>query len=232
MKSPGDRPIDMRPFLADNPGPPVLKLDRLNGLSDGVIAIVLTLLVFGLDIPEHHDFSTEGLISFLAKIEYQATVYAISFALIGNYWIQHNVMFHFFRYSSRGLTWLNLLFLFELTLLPFTTKLIGTYRNEPLPIVVYGAVHIACGCTLGYLWWYANRSAPIVWPRIEPSVARSMLRRILAGPVVSLLAIGAAFINVRLAHVVFLTMPVLQFSHRTVDTHWPQVVEHGNSGPG
>ena len=212
----------------DEPGAARLTLDRLNCLSDGVIAIVLTLLVLGIDIPQHHDFSADGLISFLAKVEYQATVYAVSFVLIASYWMQHNVMFHFFRFGSRGLAWLNLLFLFQLTLLPFTTKLIGTYRNEPLPILVYGTVHVACGCSLGYIWWYANRAAPIVWPRIDLGVARSMLRRILAGPVVSLVAMGVAFFNVRMAHVVFLSMPFLQFSHRTVDTHWPQIV--GNDG--
>jgi uncharacterized membrane protein len=205
--------------------PSILRLDRLNALSDGVIAIVLTLLVLGIDVPDNHNFSTEGLISFLGKVEYQATVYAVSFVLIGSYWIQHNVMFHFFRNGSRTLTWLNLLFLFELTLLPFTTKLIGTYKHEPLTILVYGVVHIACGSTLGYMWWYANRSETIVWPRVDPLVARSMLGRILAGPVVSLVAIGAAFINDRLAHAVFLTMPFFNLSHRTVDKHWPEVVE-------
>ena len=121
-----------------------LTLDRLNCLSDGVIAIVLTLLVLGVDIPEHHDFSAEGLVSFLAKVEYQVVVYAVSFVLIGSYWMQHNVMFHFFRNGSRGLTWLNLLFLFEVTLLPFTTKLIGTYKYEPLPILERPVASLAC----------------------------------------------------------------------------------------
>lgn len=214
---------------SEKAGTSKLALDRLNALSDGVIAIVITLLVLGIDLPEHHDFSADGLISFLGKIEYQVTVYAVSFVLIGSYWMQHNVMFHFFRQGSRGLTWLNLLFLFELTLLPFTTKLIGVYRNEPLPLVVYGAVNILSGCTLAYMWWYANRLAPVVWPRIDPAIARSMLRRILSGPVVSLVAIGAAFVNARLSHVVFLTIPLFHLSHRTVDSHWPEVVERDGS---
>jgi uncharacterized membrane protein len=202
-----------------------LALDRLKGLSDGVIAIVLTLLVLGIDIPEKHSFSREGLLGFLVKIEYQVTVYAVSFVLIGSYWMQQNVMFHFFRYGSRALTWLNLLFLFELTLLPFTTKLIGTYRHEPLVIVIYGVVHILCGCTLAFIWWFANRMAPIVWPRIDREIARSMSLRILTGPVISVLAIGAAFVNVRLAHAVFLTMPLFHLSQRNVDKHWREVVE-------
>lgn len=217
--------MNARWLLSGKPGSSPLTLDRLNALSDGVTAVVLTLLVLAIDIPQGHDFSQDGLVPFLLKIEYELTVYAISFVLIGSYWIQHNVMFHFFRNGSRGLIWLNLLFLFLLTLLPFTTQLIGTYRNEPLVIVTYGAVHIACGCTLSFMWWYANRLAPIVWPRIDPAVARSMLRRILTGPVIGLAAIGVAFVNVRLAHAVFLTMPFFHLSHRSVDSHWPQVVE-------
>ena len=187
----------MRP---DTSGTATLALDRLNCLSDGVVAIVITLLVLGIDVPQHHDFSAEGLFSFLAKVEYEATVYAVSFALIGTYWLQHNVMFHFFQHGSRGLTWLNLLFLFELTLLPFTTKLIGVYRDEPLPLVIYGVVNVLSGCTLAFMWWYANRLAPVVWPRIDPAISRSMLLRILTGPAVSLVAIGAAFINARFPH--------------------------------
>ena len=213
---------------SSSPGPaaaPKLTLDRLGALSDGVVAIVITLLVLGIDLPEDHDFSAEGLISFLGKVEYQLVVYAVSFVLAGNYWIQQNVMFHFFRNGTRGLIWLNLLFLFELTILPFTTKLIGTYRDEPLPLVIYGAMHIACGLTLAFIWWYANRMSPVVWPRTDPAVVRSLVLRILTGPLVSLIAIGVAFINARLSHVVFLTMPLFHLSHRVVDSHWPEVVE-------
>ena len=201
-----------------------LTLDRLVALSDGVVAIVLTLLVLGLNVQPGRDFRHEGLLPFLASIEYKLTVYAISFTLIGSYWLQHNVMFHFLRNGSRRLARLNLLFLFILTLIPFATQLIGVYQNEPLVIVIYGVVHIACGCSLAFMWWYANRMAFVVWPRIDPAVVRSMLRRILMGPVVSLAAIGIAFINVRLAHLAFFSIPLFHFSHQAVDTHWPQVV--------
>jgi uncharacterized membrane protein len=215
----------MRWFLPGKPGSASLMLDRLNALSDGVIAIVLTLLVLGIDIPKDHDFSQDGLLSFVMKIEYQVTVYAISFVLIGTYWIAQSVMFHYFRQGSRTLTWLNLLFLFVLTLLPFLTDLIGTYRNEPLVMVIYGAVNIACCLSLALMWWYANHVAPVVWPRIDPAVARSMALRILMGAGVSLAVIAVSFVNVRLAHLVFLTMPFLYVSHRRVDAHWSEVVD-------
>ncbi len=201
-----------------------LKLDRLNALSDGVVAIVLTLLVLGIEVPKDHNFSREGLLAYLLKVEYQVTVYAVSFVLIGTYWIIQNVMFHYFRLGTRPLTWLNLLFLFILTLLPFTTQLIGTYRYQPLVIVVYGIVNVACSLSLAVIWAYANYRAPVVWPRIDPAIARSMTWRILMGAGLSVLATGVSFLNVRLAHAFFLAMPLLYVSHRSVDAHWSELV--------
>ncbi len=200
-----------------------LTLERMKGLSDGVISIVLTLLVLGISVPQGHDFSRDGLLSFLLKCEYEMTVYAVSFVLIGGYWISHNVMFHYFRFATRGLMWLNLLFLFLLTMLPFTTQLIGNYRHEPLVIVIYGASNFACGCSLVLMWWGANRIAPVVWPRVDERIVRSMRNRILLGPILCLLAIGVPFLNVRLSHAVFLSIPFLQLSHRSVDKHWAEV---------
>jgi uncharacterized membrane protein len=207
------------------PDPGELSLDRLKGLSDGVVAIVLTLLVLGIEVPQGHGFAEEGLLSYLLKIEYQVTVYAVSFVLIGGYWISHTVMFHYFRHSTRGLLWFNLLFLFLLTLLPFATQLIGTYQYEPIVIVIYGAVNIATGCSLAFMWWGANRLVPVVWPRIDNQVVRGMQHRIMLGPLICLIAIAVAFLNVRLSHVVFLTIPFMQLQHRSVDRHWAELLK-------
>ncbi len=215
----------MRWFLSGKPGSASLMLDRLNALSDGVIAIVLTLLVLGIDVPKDHDFATDGLLAYLLTVEYQVTVYAVSFVLIGTYWVAQNVMFHFFRHGTRALTWLNLLFLFFLTLLPFTTQLIGAYRLEPLVMVVYGAINIACSLSLALIWWYANYGALVVWPRIDPAIAQSMMLRILASALLSLAAIGVAFVNVRLSHLVFVMTPLMFISHQRVDRHWSELVQ-------
>ena len=220
----------MRPLLLLGSRPSSLKPNRLTGLSDGVTAIVLTLLVLGIEVPTDHNFSEAGLTSFLFKIEYEITAYVVSFVLIGTYWIVHNVMFHYFRCASRGLTWLNLQFLFFLTLLPFATQLISKYHYEPRVFVIYGAANIACSLSLAILWWYANHRSPIVWPGIDPAITRSMTVRILQGAALSLVAIGISFINVRLAQVVFLGMPLLHLSHQSVDAHLSEVIDRDEEG--
>jgi len=128
--------------------------------------------------------------SFLVKIEYQLTVYVVSFVLIGTYWTIQNVMFQYFRQCSRVLIWLNLQFLFFLTLLPIVTQRIGTYWYEPKVMDVYGVVNIACSLSLAIVWWYANHAGPIVWLRIEPAIANRMTLCILLGAFLSLVAIG------------------------------------------
>ena len=73
------------------------------------------------------------------------------------------------------------------------------------------------------MWWYANHVSLVVWPRIDPAVERSMMVRILLEAGLSLVAIGVSFLNVRLAHAVFLVTPLLYISHR-VSVHSPGTV--------
>ena len=128
-------------------------------------------------------------------------------------------------YRTRWLIWLNMVFLFFVTLVPFVTQMIGTYRYEPLVIVIFAAVNVACGLSLALMWWYANRVESVVWPKIDPAVVRSMTDRILMGPGVCVAAVAVSFLNVRLGHAVFLSIPLVYMSHSRVDTHWPQVVD-------
>ena len=62
-----------------------LELDRLKVFSDGVIAIAITILVLGIDIPEDHSFSEQGLFGFIARIRHDIVVYAASFWIIGSF---------------------------------------------------------------------------------------------------------------------------------------------------
>ena len=98
-------------------------VERLNAFTDGVLAIVITILVLGIDIPEDHKFSEQGLIAFLSKISRDVVMYAASFLLVGAYWVQHHSVFQFLGRCNRVVIWLNILFMFPLTLAPFLTKL-------------------------------------------------------------------------------------------------------------
>ena len=197
-----------------------LKLDRLLAFSDGVIAIAITILVLGIDIPEGHSFSEQGLLAYLARIRHDVVVYAASFLIIGSFWVQHHAVFNCFCYCDRWLLWLNTLFLFSTTLIPFLAKLKSLYKYEPKVVLLFGAGFILAGLSLLAMWRYAI--AKREWhksPPIDPVVIRSMSLRILIAPVISTIAIGLSFLNVHLGTYTFLAIPLFYLSHRRVDTH-------------
>jgi uncharacterized membrane protein len=194
-------------------------LERLMAFSDGVIAIAITILVLGIDIPEDHSFSEQGLFQFLVGIRHDVVVYAASFWIIGAFWVQHHAVFAYFRYCDRWLLWLNTLFLFSTTLIPFLAKLKSIYQQEPKVVLLFGAGFVLTGLSLLAIWCYAvakselHKTSPI-----DPAVVRSMNRRILLTPVIAALAVGLSFINVHLGTYAFLTLPLFYLSRRTVDS--------------
>ena len=198
-----------------------LTLDRLMALSDGVIAIAITILVLGIDIPKDYSFSEQGLLAFLGRIEHDVVVYAASFCIIAVFWLQHHAIFHYFRYCNRTLIWLNILFLFTITLVPLLAKLKFVYKDEPKVVLLFGTGFILCALILLALWRYAvSKSEILVRPTIDPAVIRSMTRRILVAPLIALVAICVSFVNVRVGTHLFMAIPLFYLSHRLVDTYW------------
>jgi uncharacterized membrane protein len=110
-----------------------MRTSRLEAFSDGVLAIIITIMVLELRVPEGHHFSdlvhTTGV---------GLLTYLLSFAYVGIYWNNHHHMFHLVRRVSGGVLWANLALLFCLSLFPFTTAWVDESRFAQTPLVVYG----------------------------------------------------------------------------------------------
>ncbi|WP_024297164.1 TMEM175 family protein [Methylomicrobium lacus] len=196
-------------------------LDRCKALVDGVFAIVVTLLVLGIDVPTDHRFSEQGLIAFLGRIGFDLLIYAVSFWLAGTYWVQHAAIMHFFRNGSRTLVWLNLFFLFPVTLLPFITELKGAYRDEPLVTLLFGGVQIVIGLALIALWRYAVLHPHLLTHKIEEDTRRQVTRRMIVSPIIiSLIAIPVSFLSLHLSTIIFLSIPLYYLFHPMLDRNW------------
>jgi uncharacterized membrane protein len=203
-----------------------LTLDRLMAFSDGVIAIAITILVLGIDIPEHHSFSEKGLLSFLAEIEHDVLIYAVSFVAVTTFWLQHHALFLYLRYCNRALIWVNALFLFWITLIPFLAKLKFTYEQEPQIVRLFCVGVFFCGLTLLAMWRYVLSHPELLGPRtIDQAVSRSMTRRILLSPLVAVLAFCLSFVDVRLGTHTFFLIPLGAIRHRLVDSGWERPKE-------
>lgn len=115
---------------------------RVCGFSDGVFAIAMTLLVTGIEIPR----GSTDLGSALAEDWDAIASYAVSFAVIGSYWLAHHQFFGRLAHLDGWLVRTNLAYLGLIAFLPFPTALFGRYDGEPLAVALYaGALAIASG---------------------------------------------------------------------------------------
>ena len=112
---------------------------RLEAFSDGVFAIIITIMVLELKVP-----SGETLAA-LAPVVPVFLCYVLSFVYAGIYWNNHHHLLHATRAVSGGALWANLHLLFWLSLLPFTTAWMGENHFATAPTVLYGGVLLAAG---------------------------------------------------------------------------------------
>jgi uncharacterized membrane protein len=196
---------------------PMMNTERMKTLTDGVLAIVLTILVLSFDVPEHR-FGHDALLDFFRQMAHPFVAYVVSFGIVATYWIQHSAIFHYVKVGDRTFFWLNLLFLLPLTLLPFLTELRATYPEEYVTTLLYAGANIACGSCLLALWSYGKRRGLL--RKVAPVVDRSMRRRILLGLAINAVGAAVAPINPYLSTACFLLLPVIYMSHRIVDSHW------------
>lgn len=107
---------------------------RVEAFSDGVIAIIITIMVLELRVPE------EPTLEDLSHSATSFLTYLLSFVYIGIYWNNHHHLIHAATRVSGGMLWANLNFLFWLSLFPFATGWMGQNHFEALPSAVYGVV--------------------------------------------------------------------------------------------
>lgn len=107
---------------------------RLEAFSDGVLAIIITIMVLEFKVPEGHTY--EDLFPLLPKF----LGYVLSFIYVGIYWNNHHHMMHIVKQVNGAILWANLHLLFWLSLIPFTTAWIGDHNFAAFPMMLYGIV--------------------------------------------------------------------------------------------
>ncbi|CAM3597883.1 TMEM175 family protein [Polaromonas hydrogenivorans] len=113
---------------------------RLEAFSDGVIAIIITIMVLELKVPHGTEWETlHPLIPVFLS-------YVLSFVFVGIYWNNHHHMLHATRQVNGGILWANLHLLFWLSLIPFVTSWMGENHFAALPVALYGTVLLMAAC--------------------------------------------------------------------------------------
>jgi uncharacterized membrane protein len=165
-------------------------LDRLAGISDGIFSVGMTLLVLGLSVPALTAVDTEGdLWRALLRLGPNFLVYTMSFMTLGIFWVGQGTQLNQLARSNRNYSWLQLVFLFGVTLVPFSTALLARFPTFSVALVEYWLNIVLLGIMLLAGLQYGLRAG--LFKQTEtPEVASLMRGRILIAQ--SLYAIATA----------------------------------------
>ena len=175
---------------------------RLEGFSDGVMAVIITIMAFQLKSPVTPDF--HGLIRLWPSL----LVYVLSFSMIGIYWNNHHHLMRATRRISASVMWANLLLLFWLSLIPFATGWVGTSHGHTLPAATYGSVALAAALAYFALVRSILRANPAD-PEFVAAVGKDV--KGIISPVIYAAGIGLSFVSPYLAYACYLSVSVIWF---------------------
>jgi len=164
------------------------QLERLILFSDAVFAIAITLLVIEIKIPEIHEkpVTENAVLHKLAELIPKFVGFLVSFLLIGQYWIVHHRMFSFVINFTDRLIWLNILFLFAIALMPFSTGFYSEYvlRGVVTPVIFYTANIALLGLANFLMWRYLSNQKNNLTENLTPPLAKYFSLRALTVPTI------------------------------------------------
>jgi uncharacterized membrane protein len=177
--------------------------NRLEAFSDGVVAIIITIMVLELKVP--HDTSFAGLLALTPLF----LSYALSFVVVAILWVNHHHLVHTARQVSGRILWLNNHLLFWLSLVPFTTGYMGENHLASLPVSLYGLVLFFCGVAFDLL------RREIAHQQVDDATLSMVHRRSnwrnAASALLYLAAVPLAWVSVWLSVAIYLLVPLVYF---------------------
>ncbi len=172
----------------------------MEAFSDGVVAILITIMVLDLKVPHGSDLAD------LVPLAPIFLSYVLSFALLGTYWNNHHHLLQAAKVVDGRVLWANLALLFTLSLIPFTTAWMGETVFQPVPTAVYGIVSLMAAMTF-FILVHALIRAPGQAPTLARAVGTD--RKGMISPALYAIAIPVALVAPAIAVLLYATVVAL-----------------------
>lgn len=198
--------------------------NRIEAFSDGVFAIVITLLVFQLKAPEglQNEQNWQELFYALLNQIPKFIGFVTSFFFVAVFWVSHHQFFNTLNTSKRGLLWLNNLFLFFVTFIPFPAAVLGEFHKNTTAVVFFGLSFFAASLTYAILRWYGWEDDETS-DKFDDDSLRKAMRLSFFLPVLYLIGIGIAFFSLQIAILIYLLTPILLIKPIKLKTEAPHL---------
>jgi uncharacterized membrane protein len=194
-----------------DPFPRFFPLDRAAAFSDGVFAVVITILVLGIEVPSESGLSGDALAAVRDKLAHQVLVYFVCFWIVGMYWFHQSLLLGSVKRMDRRMMVMNLMFLMPVTLLPFVTQLMGARRDEWTIVALFALTNILVALVFHSMWSYVATQPDIHEGEQTTMLARRLRIALRLFMGVMVLGVLVSFIHVRLGIACFALMPFAAF---------------------
>ncbi len=194
----------------------LLKVSRLEGLTDGVFAIAMTILAFDLRLPQN--LLVDNLLDVVIHVELlKLFVYIGSFIVLGTLWIAMNFQLGLLESVNRPYLWANVFYLMIICIVPFSASMVARYTSDPITILIFAFNLIAT--SIGqYITAQSAHKHHLNKANYGPAIRSAILRRVAVGPVFYISACFLAYWNTKIAFIFLVVPPIIYLFPGRIDS--------------
>lgn len=188
----------------------IFSKSRVEAFSDGIFAIIVTLLVLEIKVPHISDYNSQSeLLTALSALFPKFISWIMSFFTVAVIWVNHHKLFKQFKQLDSGIFWWNAVLLLWTSFIPFPTAVLGDYPGNFVSIVLYGIVMALMAASFTCMRYYVLRKGNLLEADVNTELfSKGTKASLIFGPVFYLTGVVAGFISPYLSFAVFLIIPV------------------------
>ena len=181
--------------------------NRIDALSDGIFAIVMTLLILEFHVPSlPPDAANVDVAPALFALWPKFVSYFVTFVSLGFFWVGHHMMYHAIRRADRTLLWLNIFFFMFVSLLPFSTSVLNAFSQALIAPFLFGANLAIIGWILFLQWIYASSQPEMLNPFVTDEYRAGVKLRMVIVPAATTLTVIICFWSVGISLAIYLLL--------------------------
>jgi len=181
--------------------------NRIEALSDGIFAIVMTLLILEIHVPNlPSNAPNVEVVPALLALWPKFASYIVTFISLGFFWVGHHIMYHAIRRADRTLLWLNIFFFMFVSLLPFSTSALNAFSEAFIAPLFFGANLAIIGWILFFQWRYASSQPDMMASFVTAEYRKTVRSRMLVVPVATTLTVSICFWSAGISLVIYLLL--------------------------
>jgi uncharacterized membrane protein len=183
--------------------------NRLETIADGIFAIVMTLLILDVRLPDHIPFSSNAeLLNALFIISPKIISFAVSFFIIAGFWVGHHFIFTLIRKVNGVFLWINVLYLLGISFLPFPTSILAQNSDNFVALCFYALNLMLCGSFHTLMFWLIYKNHLIRKKEVADNDVKKYFYSALLGTLSNVIAILFGLLSVKLGFIIFIITPI------------------------